>query len=289
MSELRELREDDAEAVSQLFATSFGGDRLVDAEEIRSWFRNTELRPEWLQVLEQDGRVVGYGDIQVEEDEVVLDMAAPGYWAAFFDWAEHEAASRRIARVRVNFPLGHELTDLATSRGYRLWRSSFTMEAPLDDGVTPVLPPGIRLGRYRPDTDTELLIAALNDAFAADPMWHTVTPSNFREYYLGARAFDPSLWFLAWDGADLAGFTLAYSERGGDRALGWIGTLGVRPQWRRAGLGEALLRAAFAALRARGLERVGLGVDTSNATGALRLYERVGMTAVRQADNWIRE
>ena len=61
---------------------------------------------------------------------------------------------------------------------------------------------------------------------------------------------------------------LANTERVGDPELGWIGTLGVRPAWRRRGLGEALLRAAFAELFARGRRRVGLGVDTENVTGA---------------------
>ena len=79
---------------------------------------------------------------------------------------------------------------------------------------------------------------------------------------------------------------LATAERVGDPELGWIGTLGVRPAWRRRGLGEALLRAAFAELFARGRRRVGLGVDTENVTGALRLYERVGMRPIRQNDNW---
>jgi ribosomal protein S18 acetylase RimI-like enzyme len=68
-----------------------------------------------------------------------------------------------------------------------------------------------------------------------------------------------------------------------------VGTLAVRPRWRRRGLGEALLRAAFAALYERGRRRVGLGVDAENVTGALRLYERVGMRVIRQSDNWVRE
>ena len=53
------------------------------------------------------------------------------------------------------------------------------------------------------------------------------------------------------------------------------------------GLGEGLLRTAFATLHARGLRRVGLGVDAENVTGALRLYERAGMRKVGQTDNWI--
>ena len=75
----------------------------------------------------------------------------------------------------------------------------------------------------------------------------------------------------------------------GEPGLGWVGTLGVRPGWRRRGLGETLLRASFRALHERGLRRVGLGVDTENVTGALRLYERVGMRPVRRYDNWVRE
>ena len=115
-----------------------------------------------------------------------------------------------------------------------------------------------------------------------------MSPAGFREIYLGARGFDPSLWLLAFDGDELAGCSLGYLERGTDTDLGWIGTLGVRAPWRRRGLGEALLRRSFAALHARGKRRIGLGVDAGNVTGALRLYERAGMRPVRRSDNWRR-
>src|SRR5215212_8692449 len=120
MPALRELRADDAQRVAQLFVEAFGDARRLDAEEIRSWLRNTELRPEWL-------RVLGDGDIMIEGDEVALDVAAPGRWDAFFDWAEGEARRRVLGRVRVYVPAGHELADVASARGYRLWRSSYTM------------------------------------------------------------------------------------------------------------------------------------------------------------------
>jgi mycothiol synthase len=164
------------------------------------------------------------------------------------------------------------------------------METGLDDDPppSPVFPAGITVRPYRVD-DEEMLRDALNDAFAHDPFFHEVSPSAFREFYLRARGFDPALWLLAWDGDELAGFVLAYSERVGEPGLGWIGSLGVREPWRRRGLGEALLRSAFAALHERGFRRVGLGVDTENETGALRLYERVGMRAARRGDNWVRE
>lgn len=285
MSELRQLRVEDADAVAQLFKEGFGESRPMDAEEIRSWLANEELTPDWLRVLEIEGQVVGYGDIFVDE-VIQLDVAAPGHWDVFFDWAESEAQARGIARVRAYFAHGHELEQVVAPRGYVYWRSSFTMQIEVDDPPPAELPDGLELRTFRAGVDDEALRALLNDAFAEDPFWTGVSPPNFREFYLKARGYDPSLWFLAWDGDRLAGFALAYPERSGDPTLGWIGTLGVGAAWRRRGLGEALLRIAFHGLHARGLRVIGLGVDAENATGALRLYERVGMQAIRRSDNW---
>lgn len=286
---LRPLREQDAEAVAALFRDAFADSRPLDAEEIRTWLANDELRPEWLRVLEEDGRVVGYGDIFVQGDEVALDVAAPGHWDTFFDWAESDGRRAGVQRVRAFFPAGHGLAAVAEARGYRLWRSSFTMEIALDErplAPSPP-PPGITLRAYRDHADADAVRAAVNETFADDPFFHPVSPAGFREFYLGARGYDPSFWLLAWDGAELAGFSLSYPERVGDEGLGWVGTLGVRAPWRRLGLGEALLGASFAALHAHGLRRVGLGVDAENPTGALKLYERVGMRVLRQGDNWV--
>jgi mycothiol synthase len=285
-SPLRELRAEDAEQVAALFVETFGESRLLDAEEIRSWLRNAEFDPSWLRVLEETGRIAGYGDIWPKDDVVELDVVATERWDVFFDWAEREARERGIARVRTQIPHGHRLAEVAAARGYTAWRHSLTMEIGLDaPQPQAALPPGLALRAYR-DDDAEALRGALNESFANDAFWHEVSPSNFREFYLQSRGFDPALWLLAWDGDELAGFALAWRGHEADAELGWVGTLGVRERWRRRGLGEALLRAAFAALYARGLRRVGLGVDAQNPTGALRLYERVGMRQVRRSDNW---
>jgi len=285
-SPLRELRPDDAEAVASLFVSTYGDTRQVDAEEIRSWSDNAEFEPAWLRVLEEDGRVIGYGDIWPEERELAVDIAAPGRWDVFLAWAEDEARGRGTPQVRASPPAGHELAHACEARGYRYWRSSFTMEIDLADEPAATFPEGLGAATYR-DADHDALIAALNESFAGDPFWSDVTPSNFREFYLRSRGYDPELWTLVWDGDELAGFSLAYFQHGADESLGWVGTLGVREPWRRRGLGEALLRDSFAKLNARGLHRAGLGVDAENITGALRLYERAGMRKVGQTDNWV--
>jgi ribosomal protein S18 acetylase RimI-like enzyme len=284
---LRPLRTADAERVAALFDEAFGAERTVDAEEIRSWLRNEELEPDWLRVLEAEGTVIGYGDIWPEARELTLDVAAPGSWEPFFEWAEAAARERSLPRVCVNVPAGHEVAGLAEARGYRLWRSSFTMQIELAARpAEPALPAGLTLRTYG-TADAELVQAQLNAAFSDDVFWHEVSPSNFREFYLRARGFDPSLWLLAFAGPELAGSVLAYPQRGGDTTLGRVGTLGVRREWRRRGLGATLLQRAFAALYDRGLSTIGLGVDAENPTGALGLYERAGMRKLRQSDNWV--
>ena len=180
---LRELRESDAEEVAALFQTVYGDERPIDAEEIVSWVNNAELKPEWLRVLELDGRVVGYGDIMIEDDEVALDVAASvGHWDTFFEWAEEQARAADAGRVRLYFPAGHHTEDLARDRGYRLWRSSYTMNIDLGDEPPDKPPPpnGITFRPYRPE-DEDRLRAAVNEAFANDPFFHEETPERFRD------------------------------------------------------------------------------------------------------------
>jgi ribosomal protein S18 acetylase RimI-like enzyme len=89
------------------------------------------------------------------------------------------------------------------------------------------------------------------------------------------------------DGERIAGFSLDWQDAEPPR--GWVGTLGVLRAYRRRGLGEALLRHSFAEFWRRGVRRVVLGVDSQSLTGATRLYERVGMRAVRQWDSFEKE
>ena len=61
---------------------------------------------------------------------------------------------------------------------------------------------------------------------------------------------------------------------------GYVGVLGVLKPFRGRGLAQLLLRRAFVHYRDLGRRATLLSVDASNATGAVALYERVGMTPV---------
>ena len=71
--------------------------------------------------------------------------------------------------------------------------------------------------------------------------------------------------------------------------MGWVGVLAraaaVAPPRARRGAAPRVVSALFAE---RGKRSAGLGVDAENTTGAVALYERVGMHVVRRSDTWER-
>lgn len=285
MAELRLLEEADAKAVVALYRAAWGDARPIDAAEVVSWLRSTN-DPGLYRVLDQNGRIVGYGDLEVSPDAVTVDVAAPGHWDMVLQWAEETARARNVPRVRVLLYTENELVEVLARRGYRYWRSAFRMEIDLGEPLPRARPPDVELRDYA-DADAELLRNALNEAFREDPFHHETGPDEFRAAYLGERGFDPSLWRLAWDGDELAGFVIAFSERHGDKTLGYVHALGVRESWRQRGIGRALLLDVLRRFQERGLVRATLGVDAENVTNALRLYESVGLRIASRGDNWV--
>jgi len=272
---LRPLRESDSEAVVACYRSAYGDERQIDAETIVGWCRNPEFKPDWMQVLELDDEVVGYGDIWIGDEEAELDLAAPGHWETFLDWGESRGRSAGVARMRATFPVPHELQQVVAARGYRFWRSAYTMQIEFDDASpeAPVLPNEIELRGYEP-ADAEALRATLNEAFARDPFFHRVTPESFGAFYLGTRGFDPSLWLLAWADGELAACLLAYPEFGGDRASArfnrWVSGL--------SGAGGALLQRS-SARRSASCIREGCGECAWVSTPRTR-RERFASTSV---------
>jgi mycothiol synthase len=102
----------------------------------------------------------------------------------------------------------------------------------------------------------------------------------FERWHAGAYAredTDLDLWFVAVGEGGPVGVVIGRPKKD----LGWVDDLGVVKAWRRKGVGGALLRRSFASFRERGFPQVGLSVDASNETGAVALYEGVGMRAAR--------
>lgn len=221
------------------------------------------------------------------------ELRGHGIGSALMDWAEERArSSLSLApdNTLVKIELGCQNSDEASKalfleRGFSAARLSLTMERSLADAIpVPVLPPGIVIRPMRPGEE-RAIYAADQEAFR-DHRGFIETPfeegfARSQTYNQNNPHYDPTLWFLAMDGDEIAGMSLC-APHTEDFPDGWVDTLAVRRPWRKQGLGLALLHHSFRELRERGLPRVGLSVDAHSLTGATRLYERAGMHATRQ-------
>jgi ribosomal protein S18 acetylase RimI-like enzyme len=153
----------------------------------------------------------------------------------------------------------------------RFYRMVIELQEPPPE---PVWPDGLRLAAVDFEADHRALHAALDEAFAGHWNVRRRSHETWLEVQRERGLADPWGWIVVRDGDEIAAVTALQRERFG---MGWIGTVGVLPAWRRRGLGEAMIREAFGRFWAAGQRTVGLGVDAQNETGATRLYERAGM------------
>ena len=183
---------------------------------------------------------------------------------------------------------------LFEDNGYKRIRSSYRMKIEMHEPVpAPEWPAGISLKPYDPETDAEAVYRTDTEAFR-DHFGFIEQPfeDGFKEFMhimTGYEGFDPTLWFLAMDGDEIAGICLCRPHAYDDLDLGFVNTLAVRRPWRKRGLGLALLCHSFNEFYRRGKRKVALGVDAENLTGALRLYEKAGMHVYRQYNSYEKE
>jgi mycothiol synthase len=100
---------------------------------------------------------------------------------------------------------------------------------------------------------------------------------GFKEY-LEDHA-DLSLWNVAWDGDNVAGFVLSrsYDDKGE------VSEVATAPEYRRRGLGKWLMAENIKALHERGNDIVRLHTNSDGAQGGRQLYESMGFSALKES------
>jgi mycothiol synthase len=192
--------------------------------------------------------------------------------------SESWAHDKGLARIHA-----HVVNDggrrMLEGRGYQnvrfFWRMMIDVEGTFP---LPTPPPGFAIRPYRPGADDEGLHAMHQEAFAEHWEFVPQTLAEWLDWRQRRSDYDPELWQLALRGEKVAGAALCFGWR--DR--GWVLDLAVGSQFRKHGLGLALLQAGFHELSRRGFTHIGLEVDSENETGATRLYERTGMRVTRR-------
>lgn len=306
---------DDLEQAIPMFnacARAMSGRDEFSIEEYRSeWSDPTiTLEEDTRVVLTPEGQLVGCMEVWNSAPHVFNwvwgrvhpDYVGQGIGSALLEWAEG-----RMRRALDKAPAGDRVTAmLATptvneaakalfrAQGYVPVRHHYTMELALEGPPpTPIWAEGITVRSMESEDELEAVYRADDEAFR-DHWGHVETPfeegfAHWRHRFCTRPNYDPSLWFLAMDGEEIAGISLCEQTTVEDPTMGWVNILAVRRPWRRRGVGLALLHHSFGELYRRGQRRVGLGVDASSLTGATRLYERAGMHVARQYDSYEKE
>jgi mycothiol synthase len=183
-------------------------------------------------------------------------------------------------------PTEQELIDALTDAGFAFLKQHARLSMSLE-GVSPIAPeppPGVTVRAVRGDDEADLraVHSVIFEAFADTDhagsdydAWRTQVANE------SSVSFDE--WFVAEVDGRVVG-ALQSSDSGVADNEGWVKRLGVLRAYRKRGLGEALLRRAFAVYAGKGRTRAGLGVDLENPTQAARLYYAVGMTAQYRAN-----
>lgn len=273
---------DDVERVAQLVRTkevALRGWTTAGAADIVDWWRLVEL-PTGSWLIEDGDRLAAAGVLVTLRSDgdfwgvVHPDEMGRGLGIVLVERGEAAARAHGKPALHVGtYAEDRDAAALLTARGYRDVRHYFTMRIDLDEEPAPVWPQGIR-GDTIAYEEGRAFAAALDEAFADEWGWEPMEFEEWKRLRLDAPGTDLSLWFVARDGEEIAAAARCDAERGGG---GWVGAIGVRPAWRKRGLGLALLEHAFAEFHRRGQRTVRLGVDAQNPTGATRLYERAGM------------
>jgi len=214
------------------------------------------------------------------------DFEGRGVGAQLLEWTQRN--DREHGRSRHRQWVGSKnarARALLERAGYTQVRSYWRMIRPLSETEPEVTVPfGVRA--VDPARDAEALHACDRAAFSSAPDYEPESLTSFTEVHLGTHDFAPGLSLVAEDdGGRIAGFLLAC--RWPHEPIGYVDVLAVHPDFRRRGLGTAMLQTAFARFAAEGLKEAQLGVASDNPT-ALRLYERIGMTPRRRVDTYER-
>jgi mycothiol synthase len=224
--------------------------------------------------------------------EVCIDPAVRGLGvdAWLLARAEEVVAARadeRPSAVHTIFVDGDEAAaSLVASRGYTHVRVTHEMEVSLD-APRPAMPApeGVTIRTFESGRDERTFWRVHEEAFEGHFGFVPKPYESFAAEWYEAEEWDPRKVLLAEVDGDVVG-ELAWIDADPD---GYIPSVGVVPAHRNRGIAGALLSHAFDAIAGAGRARATLSVDSQNATGALRVYQRAGMSRYRSWHVYQRE
>lgn len=294
--EFRHLTESSLDDMIEVLAKARAEDpheRRLTRDEARSeTFLDPDFDPKgsWLATL--DDEAVGFGLVLVEgnrikagKDDAYVDLdvvpkhKGRGVEQKLLERSFDYLRSRNVGKALSRSPVKNDWRrSLLTSHSFEEIYRVYIMVRRGRAEVRDVPPPaGFELERVNlrdtSDDDISKIVDVFNDSFRD----HFNFAPERAERFINARdcGNDPRVLTLALNGDEIAGFCLSdesstFNEEKGERT-GWVDILGVRPKFRRLGLGGALLSDGMRWILDRGMDTIYLGVLAKNEK-ALDLY-----------------
>jgi ribosomal protein S18 acetylase RimI-like enzyme len=200
----------------------------------------------------------------------------------------------RVARADGRDSVGQTVSDqrldaveLFRAHAYEPRHTSWALRIDLGDEPPPPpsLPAGLAIRNFRPGDDDRALFEVIDVAFDEWPDRESHGFENWAAESLRRHEVVPELVPLVADGDRIVGASLNY--RYGSDDQGWVQSLAVDKAYRGRGLGRALLQESFRRFHEAGYRRCGLSTDSR--TGALGLYEHVGMHVRSSYTRWTKQ
>jgi GNAT superfamily N-acetyltransferase len=278
----RPLQRDDAHAVFEVMVAQESVDldevMIEEADIVGDWSRASfDVAASTIGVFDGD-RLVAYGEVGAEgRCDAAVDPAyrGKGIGTAIARWTQENARRRGIAELGMPVPLGSAGDRLLEALGYRVRWESWGLELPPGASIPDrPLPEGYAVRAADP-AEYEQLWHVQEDAFLEWSVRERESFADWRDQIVGRPGFEPWNLRAVIDPAG-AVVAMAWVQLNPDGpGSAFIARLATRKDQRGRGLAQALLVDAFAVGRAHGATRSELSTDSR--TGALGLYEKVGM------------
>ena len=277
----RPLRKSDAYDVFVLMAAQQQADigevAIEEADIVSDWARPShDLGARSVGVLDGD-TLVAYAELMGADraDTAVLPShrgRGIGTWLAH--WLQDLGRSTGSTVVGMPVPQGSPGDRLLEELGYHVRWTSWVLKLP--EGATipeRALPEGYVVREARAE-ELRAVHDVLEDAFLEWSVRQREDFADFEAATIGRPGFEPWNLRVALDPAGtVVGVSLVLVSDNG--TTGYVDRLAVRRDQRNRGLAQALLVDSFAQARAHGTSTSELSTDSR--TGALGLYQRVGM------------
>lgn len=257
----------------------FHGRSHADPGEVAATFARPALDPaaHTLLVHAPDGELAAWawaerrGEIHVHPKHL-----GNGLGTALLDWAEGLTAPGRFVQSVTDADTA--AGEILAARGYTRLATAWLLEIGFEGDVdVPEAPEGVTVRPYE-EGDGPGVHVLVEDAFAAFKS-RRFDYAEWAEGTVARETFAPWASPVAFQDGEPVGAVIALDVPGSGE--GYIERVAVRADQRGRGIARLLLRHSFAAFAARGLTACTLW--THSETGALSLYERVGMNVRRSA------